>query len=163
MKPELVRFSSHPRPFRVKTVRCANLECECAEVTFHFRELMEDGESTAEAMVFQVRLDGRTWEEIVPSHRLPEVARLSAKSKTHSRDAQPLPEKGWSNGPAAFCLVGFRAASRGGSSHPAVKASRVNAISSGRYPPGHSTARYWCSHPPRPPWARGTWRFRSSG
>jgi hypothetical protein len=77
MKPELVRFSSHPHPFRVKTVRCTNLECECAEVTFHFRELVEDGESTAEEMVFQVRLDGRTWEEIVPSHRSPEVARLA--------------------------------------------------------------------------------------
>jgi len=77
MKPELVRFSSHPRPFRVKTVCCTNRECECAEVTFHFRELVEDGESAAEAMVFQVRLDGRTWEEIVPSHRSPEVARLA--------------------------------------------------------------------------------------
>ena len=76
MKPELIRFSSHPRPFRVETVHCTNLECECTEVTFHFRELVEDGKSTAEAMVFQVRLDSQTWEEIVPPHRLPEVAQL---------------------------------------------------------------------------------------
>jgi hypothetical protein len=46
-------------------------------VTFDFRELLEDGESTAEEMVFQVRLDGRTWEEIVPSDRSPEVALLA--------------------------------------------------------------------------------------
>ena len=77
MKPELVRFSSHPRPFWVKTVRCTNLECECTEVTFHFHEVVEDGESTTEAIVFQVRLDGRTWEEIVPSDRSPKVARLA--------------------------------------------------------------------------------------
>jgi len=76
MNPELVRFSSHPRPFRVKTVYCTNVECECTEVTFHFSELM-DGESIAEPMVFELRMDGPTWEEIVPSDPSPEVARLA--------------------------------------------------------------------------------------
>ena len=76
MKPELVRFSSHSHPFRVETVRCTNLDCECAEVTFHFRELIDDGESAMEGMLFQVRMDGRTWEEIAPPFRSPQVDRL---------------------------------------------------------------------------------------
>jgi hypothetical protein len=43
-------------------------------VTVDFCELEEDGQPRPEAMAFQVRLDGRTWEEIDRSHDSPEVA-----------------------------------------------------------------------------------------
>ena len=76
MKPELVRFSSHPHPFQVETVRCTNAECECTEVAFRVRERVKRGQSAAGAVAFQVRMNGQTWEEVDPPPRPPEIARL---------------------------------------------------------------------------------------
>jgi hypothetical protein len=77
MKPEVVRFSGRPHPFRVAISRCANPECECTETAFHLQEVIEPGESAAEPIVFHVRVDARTWEEITPPARAAEIARLA--------------------------------------------------------------------------------------
>ncbi len=76
MKPELVRFSRHPSPFRVEITQCANMDCDCTEVAFTVREVARNGQDAAEAMAFQVRVEGQTWEEIEPPPRSAEVAAL---------------------------------------------------------------------------------------
>ena len=76
MRPEVVRFSSHPRPFRVEIIRCANLECGCTEVAFNFRERVKRSRAAVEGMAFQVLMNGQTWEEIDPPTRPPAIARL---------------------------------------------------------------------------------------
>ena len=76
MKPELVRFQSRPGRFRVRVSRCDNPECGCAKTTFRLGEVFEPGGAATEPLVFQVRIDGRTWEEIDPPARPAEVARL---------------------------------------------------------------------------------------
>ncbi len=60
----------------MEITRCANLDCECTEVAFHFRELMESGQDAAKALVFHVRMAGQMWEEIAPPSRSAEVDRL---------------------------------------------------------------------------------------
>ena len=75
MKPSLVHFSSQPRPFRVNLTFCANAECDCAEVMFHLREVIEPG-SVVDPIRFDIRMDGRTWEEIAPPQWPDEIASL---------------------------------------------------------------------------------------
>ena len=98
MKPELVRFSSRSHPFRVEIICCGNPECECTDVTFDFREKVEDGQAPASAIAFQVRIDGLAWKEIAPPSRPPEIARLVRSSCTITRPANGrgssgIPEK----------------------------------------------------------------------
>ncbi len=76
MRPDQVRFSQCPRPFQVAMTRCANPECECTEVAFGLQEVMEVDEPNEDAIVFTIRLDGETWEEVDPPPRTPEIARL---------------------------------------------------------------------------------------
>ena len=63
-------------------IYCPNLDCDCTKVTFNIRELLDDGESVAEGLIFRVQMDGRTWEEIDPPPRSPEVARLVQETIT---------------------------------------------------------------------------------
>lgn len=76
MRPELVRFSSHPCPFRVALFRCGDPECECTEVTFKLKEARARGERRGRRLAFTIRVDGETWEEIDPPTRSPQVAEL---------------------------------------------------------------------------------------
>ena len=76
MKPELVRFSSHPRPFHVDVIRCHTPDCECTEVTFNLRELVQDDQTGAKPMTFALRMDGLTWKESDPPPRTPQIARM---------------------------------------------------------------------------------------
>lgn len=74
MRPELVRFSSHPSSFWVRPEFCVNPECECSEVRFAFGEA--DEEKGLDGLKFQVRLDGETWRELDPPARPAAVAAL---------------------------------------------------------------------------------------
>jgi hypothetical protein len=76
MKPELVRFSSHPRPFHVTVIRCHAPDCDCTDVTFKFRENIEDARAEAKPMAFAVRMNGLAWKEIDPPSRPPQTARM---------------------------------------------------------------------------------------
>jgi len=75
MRPEQVRFSSCPSSFLVEMTQCANPECECTEVGFHFQELVERDRPTTERKLFQIRVDGETWTEVDPPPRPPEIDR----------------------------------------------------------------------------------------
>lgn len=76
MKPQQVRFSSRPRPFRVTPSSCQNPECECTEVTFRLAETSAGGRPTDAPLEFEIRVDGETWQEIDPPSRSPEIAEL---------------------------------------------------------------------------------------
>ena len=70
----VVRFSSHPRPFLVKETYCSNPDCCCNEVFLNFTEVSDPGCSLKNALSFSARVDLATWQESKPPRRLPEVA-----------------------------------------------------------------------------------------
>ncbi len=79
MTPEVVRFGSRHGQFLLKMSRCTNPECDCTEATFQLQEATEPGADAAEPVAFQIRIDGRTWEEIDPPSRPAEIAGLVAE------------------------------------------------------------------------------------
>jgi uncharacterized protein YchJ len=70
----VVRLSSHPRPFLVKETYCNNPDCSCNEVFLSFTEVSDTGRSLRNPLSFSVRVDLETWQESEPPRRLPEVA-----------------------------------------------------------------------------------------
>lgn len=70
----LVRFSSHPRPFRVTECYCDNPECRCTEVFLTFTEVGPSGRSLKEPVSFSASVDVETWQEHSPPQRMPKVA-----------------------------------------------------------------------------------------
>ena len=69
----LVRFSSHPRPFLVQETYCSNPDCSCNEVFLNFTEVSDTGCSLANPISFSVRVDLETWQESAPPRRAAEV------------------------------------------------------------------------------------------
>lgn len=76
MKPELVRFSSHHHPFRVRWQQCSNPDCDCTEVIFHFAEVAQPGDAIAGPMRFAARVDPETWQEVEAPERPAAVAKF---------------------------------------------------------------------------------------
>lgn len=64
MKPERIRFSSHPRPFRVLESQCIDPTCACSEVTFDLVEVMEAGTTVGTRLRLEIRIEPETWLEI---------------------------------------------------------------------------------------------------
>jgi hypothetical protein len=73
---ETVSFSSHPRPFKVASSCCQNIECPCAEALFTLYELGYDAQHGREPLNIQIRVDPMSWQEIDPPARSPEIALL---------------------------------------------------------------------------------------
>ncbi|HUT93114.1 MAG TPA: SEC-C metal-binding domain-containing protein [Thermoguttaceae bacterium] len=73
----LVRFSSHRRPFLVSDDYCDNPDCECTDVFLKFTELGEDGKPLAAPLSFRMRVDLETWEEQEPPARPPRIAEFA--------------------------------------------------------------------------------------
>mgnify|MGYP001825735101 CR=1 FL=1 len=70
MEPEyVVRFSSHPRPFRVRDTYCNNPDCPCRDVFLTLREVSDTGHSLKDPLSFSVHVDVDTWEEREPPER----------------------------------------------------------------------------------------------
>jgi hypothetical protein len=69
----LVRFSSYPRPFAVYQTFCSNPNCRCNAAFLTFKEVTESGQGSKPAMSFSIRVDLRTWREVQPPHRPPQV------------------------------------------------------------------------------------------
>ena len=69
----LVRFSSHPRPFEVYQTFCSNPKCRCNAVFLTFMEVSESGQTSKAALSFSIRVDLRTWRELEPPQRSPQV------------------------------------------------------------------------------------------
>jgi uncharacterized protein YchJ len=70
---DVVRFSSHPRPFLVKETYCSNPDCSCNEAFLNFTEISDTGCSLKNPLSFSARIDLETWQESKPPRRLPEV------------------------------------------------------------------------------------------
>jgi len=78
MKPQVVRFASHPHPFSISVDQCQNVECPCADVTFHFREVAETGQSVGSAAAFEACVNPETWVEVnSPQRNAPELAMVT--------------------------------------------------------------------------------------
>jgi hypothetical protein len=70
----LVRFSSHPRPFLVNEVFCSNPDCCCNQVFLNFTEVSDSGGSLNKPVSFSVRIDLEGWQECDPPQRSPQVS-----------------------------------------------------------------------------------------
>jgi hypothetical protein len=70
----VVRFSSHPRPFLVKDSYCSNADCTCNEVFLTFKEISDSGEQLPDPLSFAASVHLDTWQEKDPPSRSPEVA-----------------------------------------------------------------------------------------
>jgi len=73
----LVRFSSHRRPFLVSDHYCDNPDCGCTDVFLKFTEIGEDGKPLAAPLSFRMRVDLETWEEQEPPDRPPRIAEFA--------------------------------------------------------------------------------------
>jgi hypothetical protein len=69
----VVRFSSHPRPFLVEDTYCNNPDCCCNAVCLTFTELSDIGRSLKTPLSFSARVDLESWQEREPPERSPEV------------------------------------------------------------------------------------------
>jgi hypothetical protein len=69
----VVRFSSHPRPFLITETYCSNPDCHCNEVFLNFTEVGDAGGSLKNALSFSVRIDLDRWQESEAPRRSPEV------------------------------------------------------------------------------------------
>jgi hypothetical protein len=70
----VVRFSSHPRPFLVTETYCSNPDCHCNKVFLNFTEVSDSGGSLKNPLSFSARIDLDSWQESEPPRRSPEVA-----------------------------------------------------------------------------------------
>ncbi len=73
----VVRFSSHPRPFLISDDYCENPDCECIDVFLKFTEVDEKGSRLAAPLAFGMRVDLETWEEPDPPDRPPQIAEFA--------------------------------------------------------------------------------------
>ena len=71
---DVVRFSSHPRPFLVTETYCSNPDCHCNEVFLNFTEVSDSGGALKNPLSFSARIDLDSWQESEPPRRSPEVA-----------------------------------------------------------------------------------------
>ena len=71
---DLVRFSSHPRPFRITEGYCDNPDCRCKDVFLTFTEVNQSGLSLKKPISFSASIDVETWQERRPPQRAAEVA-----------------------------------------------------------------------------------------
>ena len=69
----LVRFSSHSRPFLVEDTYCSNPDCCCNAVVLKFTEVSDTGRSLKTPLSFTARVDLEAWQERDPPRRSPEV------------------------------------------------------------------------------------------
>ena len=76
MQPEQVRFSTHPRPFRVLAAQCVNLACACSEVTFDLVAVVEAGTPASVRLRLRFRVDPETWQEVQAPERSAALAAL---------------------------------------------------------------------------------------
>lgn len=76
MRPEVVRFATSLHPYQVILAQCDNLECECTEVTFNFREVVGNDPLTVGPIAFKIRIDSKTWKELDPPIRSPQILQL---------------------------------------------------------------------------------------
>ena len=54
-----VRFSDHPTPYTLSHSYCTNPDCDCYELSFHFKEISEDN-----PFHFNLQVDLRSWKEL---------------------------------------------------------------------------------------------------
>jgi hypothetical protein len=71
---DLVRFSSHSRPFHISECYCDNPECRCKSVLLTFTEVNQSGLPLEKPISFSVSVDVETWQERRPPQRAAEVA-----------------------------------------------------------------------------------------
>lgn len=69
----LLRFSSHPRPFRISECYCDNPDCRCKDVFLTFAEVNQSGLPLKKPISFSARVDVETWQERRPPQRAAEV------------------------------------------------------------------------------------------
>lgn len=72
---ETVRFSDHPRPFRVRELYCSNPECDCFEVILTFEEISEGAKRLTSPIEFSVCMDLDDWTERHATDRPPHIAK----------------------------------------------------------------------------------------
>ncbi len=70
----LVRFSTHPRPFRVWDTYCANPDCACQAVILTFEEIADSKQSSASPISFTSNVDLNSWQEKAPPQRSPQIS-----------------------------------------------------------------------------------------
>lgn len=71
---KLVRFSTSSNPFQVDEIYCSNPHCDCNEVTVHFIEVSEAGDTLENPRSFSARIDLDTWQERErPREQSPEI------------------------------------------------------------------------------------------
>ncbi len=69
----VVRFSSHPRPFLISETYCSNPHCCCNEVFLNFTEVDDSGRLLNNPLLFSARVNLESWRESNPPPRSPEV------------------------------------------------------------------------------------------
>jgi hypothetical protein len=67
----VVRFSSHPRPFVVRDTYCSNPDCDCNAVQLTFTEVNTSTDASIAPLSFMIHVELDTWLELKPS-RLPQ-------------------------------------------------------------------------------------------
>ena len=70
----LVRFSSHPRPFQLIECYCDNPDCRCTDVFLTFTEVSPSGQSLKDPISFSASINLETWQVVDSSQRMPKVA-----------------------------------------------------------------------------------------
>jgi len=79
MWPERVSFHSYPGSFRVRCLRCDNIECTCTAVTFQLVEARARNQVSEPPLRISITLDVPTWREIDAPPRSPEIRELVAE------------------------------------------------------------------------------------
>lgn len=70
----VVRFSAHPRPFRVRDGYCNNPDCDCNAVLLTFTEVSDSTAALIAPLSFSIHVDLDAWLELDPPRRPEPVA-----------------------------------------------------------------------------------------
>jgi len=70
----IVRFSSHPRPFLLEDNYCHNPDCPCNIVFLSFREIRESVAPAPDPLSFRIRVDLEAWQEDDPPSRPQDIS-----------------------------------------------------------------------------------------